>query len=75
MNLITACLIGVAIATAPLLSAIAAPDRMDRSTGAAARPLLVAAAVCPAGRHWEQAGYARGGKWRPGHCAKDWIAR
>lgn len=32
--------------------------------------MLAASHKCPDGQRWVSAGYAKHGKWRPGHCAR-----
>jgi hypothetical protein len=75
MRINTLGLIGIAIAIAPLLSTMAVSAPMERPAAARASQVIAVTYSCTTGQRWIAAGYARHGKWRPGHCAKDWTAR
>jgi hypothetical protein len=63
-----ASVIAMAMTFAPALSiaAMAAGSPSPTATQTAQ-----AAIACPAGSHWEAAGYIRGGRWRTAHCANN----
>jgi hypothetical protein len=71
MRLKALCLIGVLTVTAVPLSAGAETAAADQQTAPNARQATPATDECGAGWYWEQAGYAKHGKWRPAHCAPD----
>jgi hypothetical protein len=75
MRLNTAALIGIAMGIAPLLSTTAISAPTEPRAKARVGQIIAVADACPAGQRWVAAGYAKHGKWRPGHCAKDWTAR
>jgi hypothetical protein len=58
----------LAVAAIPL-SAGAVPAHADRQAVTGAQRGAPTADACGAGWQWEQAGYAKHGKWRPAHCA------
>lgn len=75
MRINTLGLIGIAVAIAPLLSTAAESAPMEHPAAARANQVIAVTYARSAGQRWIAAGYARHGKWRPGHCAKDWTAR
>jgi hypothetical protein len=50
-------------------SAGATPAALHRESVAGTPTVIPVAHHCGKGRHWVQAGYAKGGKYRAGHCA------
>ncbi len=71
MRLNALCLISVlTIAAAAPFSAGAVPAGGDLGAAAGARQVTPVADGCGPGWYWEQAGYAKHGKWRPAHCAR-----
>jgi hypothetical protein len=70
MRVNTICLVGFALAAVPLLS-VPALSAYPVSPEARADSFTRIANACPAGQHWEEAGYVAEGKWRPAHCARD----
>jgi hypothetical protein len=52
-------------------SAADAPPPSAPPSSAQSNTQAPAATTCPAGTHWEPAGYIRDGKWRDARCAKD----
>ena len=57
--------------TAMSLTSMSAPAASASTDQAAQKGVVHLAASCPPGTHWVEAGYARGGKWREAHCARD----
>ena len=70
MNQVLRCLTGIAMTVTLAISATAMAMPMRPAAGGS-DVLVNVAATCPAGTHWENAGYVRGGKWRAAHCASD----
>lgn len=68
---VTALVLGAALAALPLISASAFSVAAGAVQARTAALVRVAGASCPAGTHWANAGYVRGGKWREAHCANN----
>jgi hypothetical protein len=66
--------IGAAMLTIGFCAADGAAQTADRNVPVP-NQASAAPAACPAGSHWVEPGYARHGKWRPGHCAPGAAAR
>jgi hypothetical protein len=64
----TACLIGVALAAMPLLSATALSAYPERVAEARSNQVVRVVDTCRAGQEWVEAGYDRKGEWRDAHC-------
>jgi hypothetical protein len=60
---------GVALVATLVISASA--FSADRNAANGLQPRLAQVPACPAGTHWANAGYVRGGKWREAHCASN----
>jgi hypothetical protein len=71
MRLTAVRVIGVLTVTAVPLSAGAETAAADQQAAPNARQAAPATNVCGPGWYWEQAGYAKHGKWRPAHCAPE----
>jgi hypothetical protein len=71
MRMNTICVVGFALAVMPVLSVSALSAYPASPTEANSGAFTRVANACPAGQHWEEAGYVADGKWRSAHCAKD----
>ena len=71
MRIYTAYVIGFALALTPVMSLSASADSYLGGAQPTANEPLPTAQSCPAGQHWEAAGYVADGKWRDAHCAQD----
>jgi hypothetical protein len=64
---------GVALVATLVISTSAFSADRNAANGLQPRSEAALAQVpaCPAGTHWANAGYVRGGKWRDAHCASN----
>jgi hypothetical protein len=62
-------LTGALAVSAVPLSAGAEPAQADRQDTTSFQEVTPAEDACAPGWYWEEAGYAKHGKWRPAHCA------
>ncbi len=73
MRSIAAIIASAIVSTAALSAAPCAAPNLP-ANGKVLRPpssVVVVDARCAKGWHWVPAGYARRGKWRAAHCARD----
>lgn len=75
MRINTLGLIGIAVAIASLLSTVAVSAAVEHPAASHASQAIAVTYARSTGQRWIAAGYVRHGKWRSGHCAKDWTAR
>ena len=62
-----ALLIAVGVLVVPL-TAWAAPALPNRAEAVSASNIVLVDRRCGPDAHWVRPGYAKHGKWRPGHC-------
>lgn len=74
MRLNALVLLGAITVAAIPLSAGAEPAQEDHQGVASHQEAAPAEDACGPGWSWEQAGYAKHGKWRPAHCAPEEMA-
>jgi hypothetical protein len=67
----TALLIGMVLAAAAWLPASAQTPYSAPPPQSSVNPPPPPIPACPAGTHWEEAGYVGHGKYRPARCARD----
>ena len=63
--------VGAALAAISLIAATAFSSHAESAVQTRPVEAFQLAQTCPAGTHWVDGSYAKGGKWRDAHCAND----